>query len=97
MLTMRHEWCCLHVMETQAPITDLQSVFAAFGSNVKLASVLRVGPSAVSEMKRRNNIPVEYWPSLVDGAREIGRSDLTMERMAFLSAEAALAKRETAA
>lgn len=84
-------------METQAPITDLQSVFAAFGSNVKLASVLRVGPSAVSEMKRRKNIPVEYWPDLVAGARLIGRSELTMERMAFISAEAALAKRETAA
>lgn len=84
-------------METNPTITDLQSVFAAFGSNVKLASVLRVGPSAVSEMKRRNNIPVEYWPSLVDAARDIGLDDLTMERMAFISAEAALAKRETAA
>lgn len=84
-------------METQAPITDLQSVFAAFGSNVKLASVLNVGPSAVSEMKRRKNIPVEYWPALVDGAREIGRPELTMEKIAVISAEAALAKRESAA
>lgn len=84
-------------METNTPITDLQSVFAAFGTNVKLASVLRVGPSTVSEMKRRNNIPVEYWPSLVDAARDMGRDELTMERMAFISAEAALARRETAA
>jgi len=84
-------------METKPAITDLQSVFTAFGSNVKLASVLRVGPSAVSEMKRRNNIPVEYWPSIVDAARDLGLSELTMERMAFMSAEAALAKRETAA
>lgn len=80
------------------PITDLPGVFAAFGSNVKLASVLSVGPSAVSEMKRRNNIPVEYWPSLVEGARALGRADLTMEKMAILSAEAALERRrETAA
>lgn len=84
-------------METNTPITDLQSVFAAFGSNVKLASALGVGPSAVSEMKRRNNIPVEYWPALVEAARGIDRPDLTMEKMAFISAEAALAKRETAA
>lgn len=84
-------------METNLTITDLQSVFSAFGSNVKLASVLRVGPSAVSEMKRRNNIPVEYWPSIVDAARDMGIADLTMERMAFMSAEAALAKREPAA
>lgn len=76
------------------PITDLPGVFAVFGSNVKLASVLSVGPSAVSEMKRRNNIPVEYWPSLVEGARNIGRDDLTMEKMAFLSAEAALERRK---
>lgn len=84
-------------METKSPITDLQSVFAAFGSNVKLASVLNVGPSTVSEMKRRNNIPVEYWPSIIDAARDMGQADLTMERLAFISAEAALAKRETAA
>lgn len=84
-------------METITPITDLQSVFAAFGSNVKLASVLSVGPSTISEMKRRKNIPVEYWPALVEAAREMGRPELTMERMAFISAEAALARRETAA
>lgn len=85
-------------MSNIIPITDIPGVFAAFGSNVKLASVLNVGPSAVSEMKRRNNIPVEYWPSLVAGARRMGRSDLTMEKMAVLSAEAALErKRESAA
>lgn len=84
-------------METIAQITDLQSVFAVFGTNVKLASVLRVGPSAISEMKRRNNIPVEYWPSLIEAARDVGCSELTMERMAFISAEAALARREAVA
>lgn len=85
-------------MDTNTPITDIPSVFAAFGSNVKLASALRVGPSAVSEMKRRNNIPVEYWPSLVEAAREIGRDELTMETMAFISAKAALdRKKESAA
>lgn len=84
-------------METITPINDLQSVFAAFGSNVRLANVLRVGPSAVSEMKRRNNIPVEYWPTIVGAAREIGLVGLTMEKMAFISAEAALAKRANAA
>ena len=73
-------------------ITDLPSVFAIFGSNVKLADVLNVGPSTVSEMKRRNSIPVEYWPALVAAATEIGGNDLTLERMAIVSAEAALAK-----
>lgn len=73
-------------------ITDLPSVFALFGSNVKLAEALSVGPSTVSEMKRRNSIPVEYWPALVDAARSLGANDLTIERMAIVSAEAALAK-----
>lgn len=81
-------------MDTNTPITDIKGVFSAFVSNVKLASVLHVGPSAVSEMKRRNNIPVEYWPAIVDAARDIGRDDLTMEKLAFMSAEAAIERRK---
>lgn len=83
-------------MDTNTPITDIQGVFTAFGSNVKLAVILNVGPSAVSEMKRRNNIPVEYWPTLVGAAREIGRDELTMEKMAFMSAQAAIDRKRTA-
>lgn len=70
-------------------ITDLPGVFALFGSNVKLAEALTVGPSTVSEMKRRNSIPVEYWPALVEAARSLDKNDLTLERMAIVSAEAA--------
>jgi hypothetical protein len=71
-------------------VTDLPGVFALFGSNVKLAEALNVGPSTVSEMKRRNSIPVEYWPALIDAARSLDANDLTLERMAIVSAEAAI-------
>lgn len=76
-------------MTTNAPIIAIPDVFNIFKTNVKLAEVLRVGPSTVSEMKRRNSIPVEYWPELVSAAKEIGRGDLTLERLALISAEAA--------
>jgi DNA-binding transcriptional regulator YdaS (Cro superfamily) len=77
-------------MSNTKHITDLPEVFAIFGSNVKLADVLNVGPSTVSEMKRRKSIPVEYWPALVSAATEIGENDLTLERLAIISAEAAI-------
>jgi hypothetical protein len=70
-------------------ITDLPGVFALFGSNVKLAEALNVGPSTVSEMKRRNSIPVEYWPALIEAAKLLDENDLSLERMAIVSAEAA--------
>ncbi|MBD8556330.1 hypothetical protein IFT84_17620 [Rhizobium sp. CFBP 8762] len=76
-------------METINAINNIPDVFDIFTTNVKLAAVLSVGPSAVSEMKRRNSIPVEYWPTLVDAAREIGGNDLTIEKLAIISAEAA--------
>lgn len=73
--------------------TDLQSVFSLFDSNVHMATVLGVGPSAVSEMKRRNSIPVEYWPAIVDFA---GVSKLTFEQLVFMSKAAREAAKEAA-
>lgn len=58
-----------------------------------MARVLGVGASTTSEMKRRESIPVEYWPVLVDEAKRIGRSDLSLEAMAVVMAEAGLRRR----
>lgn len=66
---------------------NLQSVFSLFDSNVHMATVLGVGPSAVSEMKRRNSIPVEYWPAIVSFAPSRG-SDLSFERLVFMTNDA---------
>jgi hypothetical protein len=74
-------------------ISNISDVFNIFPTNVRMADALGVGPSTVSEMKRRGSIPVEYWPVLVDAAKSAGRQDLTLERMAIVSAEAALEKR----
>ncbi|CAN7394191.1 carph-isopro domain-containing protein [Neorhizobium sp. LjRoot104] len=68
-----------------APINEMSDVFVIF-KNTELAEALNVGPSTVSEMKRRKNIPPEYWPDLIPAARAKGRSDLTFERMSELAA-----------
>lgn len=70
-------------------ITDIQSVFPVFGKLADMARVLEVGPSTVSEMRRRNSIPVEYWPRLVEEAERIGRNDLTLEKLVEVTAEQA--------
>jgi hypothetical protein len=43
-------------------VTDIISLL---GSNAEVASGLDVGQSTVSEFKRRNSIPVKYWPKLI--------------------------------
>lgn len=70
-------------------ISNIPDVFNIFVSNVEMADALSVGTSTVSEMKRRKSIPVEYWPALVDAARGKGREDLTLEKLAIISADAA--------
>jgi len=75
-------------------ITNIIDVFDIFKSNVKMADALGVGASTVSEMKRRKSIPVEYWPVLVEAAKHVeDDNDLTLEKLAIVSAEAAREKR----
>jgi len=81
-------------MAKKTQITNIQNVFELFVSNVNMASVLKVGPSTVSEMKRRNSIPSEYWPDLVTAAAKIGRDDLTFEKLALISQQEAKRKSE---
>jgi len=80
-------------MSNIIPITDMQSVFLVFGKLADVARILNVGHSTVSEMRRRNNIPVEYWPRLVEEAERMGRSDLTFEKMVEIASEAARKQR----
>ena len=71
----------------------ISDIFNVFGGPAAVARVLNVGQSTASEMKRRESIPVEYWPDLVDEAKRLGRDDITMESIAFIMAEAGLRRR----
>lgn len=67
----------------------VSDIFDIFGGNASVARILRVGPSTASEMKRRESIPVEYWPELVAEAKSLGRDDLSLEAIATVMAAAA--------
>lgn len=71
----------------------VSDIFDLFGGNAAVARVLNVIPSTASEMKRRESVPVEYWPALVDEAKRIGRSDVTLEAIAIVMAEAGARRR----
>lgn len=67
------------------PLNEMSDVFGFFDTNLELAAVLKVGPSTVSEMKRRRNIPAQYWPPIIEAVRMKGRRDLTLERFVQLA------------
>jgi len=67
-------------------IKDMADLFRLFPTNAALAEAIGVGVSGASEMKRRNNIPNEYWPKLMKAAEKMGRADVTLEKLLKLSA-----------
>lgn len=75
-----------------AKINNILDVFQLFDTNVDMARAINVSPSGVSEMKRRKSIPVEHWPLIVREAKKRGREDVTMEKLAVISAKAARSK-----
>lgn len=56
-------------------------VITALGGNAALGRTLGIGASAVSEMRRRDSIPAEYWRAIVDAAAAKGRADITLEAL----------------
>lgn len=77
------------------PINEMSDVFGLF-KNTELADELNVGPSTVSEMKRRKNIPPQYWPKLIPAAQAKGRTDITLEKMVELASKRAARSAEAA-
>ena len=71
----------------------VSKIFDDLGGNAAVARVLGVGASTASEMKRRESIPVEYWPALVDEARRIGAEGITLESLALTFAEVGARRR----
>ncbi|MDO6966948.1 carph-isopro domain-containing protein [Rhizobium alvei] len=77
-------------------ITEIETVddiVSVLGGNASMARVICKGPSAVSEMKRRDSIPVEYWPAIVAECATLGRDDITLEAIATVMANAAMRRR----
>ncbi|RWC29938.1 MAG: hypothetical protein EOS70_23275 [Mesorhizobium sp.] len=46
----------------------VQEIFEALGGTGAVAKVIGVKHSAASEMRRRQSIPVKYWPALMERA-----------------------------
>lgn len=80
----------------EKPLNEMADVFGFFSSNIELAGVLKVGPSTVSEMKRRRNIPPQYWPPIISAVASKGRVDLTLEKFVELAARRAARQGEAA-
>ncbi|WP_363613236.1 carph-isopro domain-containing protein [Mesorhizobium sp.] len=48
----------------------VHDIFEALGGTGAVARVIGVKHSAASEMRRRQSIPVKYWPALMSKAAE---------------------------
>lgn len=72
---------------------SINAIFDELGGSGKVAVLLGVKPSAASEMKRRQSIPVVYWPTLVDACKDRGIRGVNFDVLVNLHAR----KRESAA
>jgi hypothetical protein len=64
----------------------LPALFAAFGGPAKVGQAIRVSTEHAASMKRRNSIPVGYWPLLIAAARERRIPGITYETLTHLHA-----------
>ncbi|WP_029074393.1 carph-isopro domain-containing protein [Kaistia adipata] len=53
----------------------------AFGGNTKFAAVIGKNVSTASEMKRRDSIPIDYWPLIIQAAAERGMAGIDADRL----------------
>lgn len=71
---------------------NVSSIISMLGGNAAVAKRLGKGDSAVSEMKRRESIPVDYWQALIEMAAELGvgplNADVLLEAHSAKEAEA---------
>lgn len=59
-----------------------------FGGPTAFGRIIEVRPSAASEMKRRQSIPVVYWQRLVEAARQRDFDDVTYESLTAMHSPA---------
>ncbi len=62
-------------MQTVAEIT------AAFGGPAELGRAIGVTTEHAAQMRRRNSVPVRYWPKLIEAAAGRGVGGLTYEAL----------------
>lgn len=65
---------------------NLEALFTAFGGPSKVGQAVGVSTEHAAAMKRRNSIPVDYWPSLIAAAQERCIAGVTYESLALLHA-----------
>lgn len=51
---------------------NVSDIFTKLGGTGAVARMIDVKHSAASEMRRRQSIPVRYWPQLIAGATSAG-------------------------
>lgn len=67
-------------MVLNVAMNTVTEIFDEMGGPTSFARALGLKPSAASEMKRRNSIPVAYWPELIRAAKT-KRKRLTYEQL----------------
>lgn len=65
-------------------MNTVEDVFAKFEKTSAFADALGLKLSAASEMRRRQSIPVRYWPRLVDAARERSVTEITYDQLVLI-------------
>lgn len=51
-------------------MNNVGDIFRALGGLTAVGRIIEKKPSTVSEMKRRNRVDVDYWPTLIDAASD---------------------------
>lgn len=71
----------------------VEKIFDDLNGPAAFARALKIKPSAASEMKRRESIPVRYWPDLIK-VMEANGKPITYDKL--VAAHAKKRKRERA-
>ncbi|WP_374700763.1 carph-isopro domain-containing protein [Aureimonas sp. D3] len=76
-----------HVLWDQINMERVADIIDGLGGNAAVSRELRIKPSAVSEMKRRNSIPPKYWLGLIRLSQSRGGGALTADRLVVIHAQ----------
>ena len=53
-------------------MTDIKTIFDKLGGIQSVATLIGCKYSSAAEMKRRQIIPVKFWPKLIEGSKAKG-------------------------
>jgi len=77
-------------------MNTIAEIFRGLGGTGAVAKALNVGHSTASEMRRRQSIPVKYWPALMECAASAGRSEVDTDLLVRVHVEASQTAGEAA-